>query len=72
MDAGEQAIALDYARNALAQVPRRSRRAAAVAAWLARYQDALGLAPVPAAPPMRARTSCSPRPPPHPMPPPGS
>jgi transitional endoplasmic reticulum ATPase len=45
MDAGEQAIALDYARNALAQVPRRSRRAAAVAAWLARYQDALGLAP---------------------------
>ena len=45
MDAGEQIIALDYARNALAQVPRRSRRAAAVAAWLARYQDALGLAP---------------------------
>jgi SpoVK/Ycf46/Vps4 family AAA+-type ATPase len=45
MDAGEQTIALDYARNALAQVPRRSRRAAAVAAWLTRYQDALGLAP---------------------------
>jgi SpoVK/Ycf46/Vps4 family AAA+-type ATPase len=45
MDAGEQTIALDYARNALAQVPRRSRRAAAVAAWLIRYQDALGLAP---------------------------
>lgn len=44
MDAGEQAIALDYARNAFAGVPRRSRRAAAIAAWLARYQDALGLA----------------------------
>ncbi len=45
MDAGEQTIALDYAKNALAQVPRRSRRATAVAAWITRYQDALGLAP---------------------------
>ncbi|WP_019015674.1 AAA family ATPase [Elioraea tepidiphila] len=45
MDAGEQTIALEYAKNALAQVPRRSRRATAVAAWLTRYQDALGLAP---------------------------
>jgi transitional endoplasmic reticulum ATPase len=45
MDAGEQGIALDYARNALAEVPRRSRRAAAVVAWLTRFQDALGLAP---------------------------
>ncbi|MDW8445096.1 MAG: AAA family ATPase [Acetobacteraceae bacterium] len=45
MDQAEQIVALGYARTALARIPRRSRRAGAIAAWLARFQDALGLAP---------------------------
>ncbi|MFQ3623619.1 MAG: hypothetical protein SNJ73_08745, partial [Acetobacteraceae bacterium] len=45
MDAAEQIVALGYARTALSQIPRRSRRAGAIAGWLARFQDALGLAP---------------------------
>lgn len=45
MDAAEQIVALGYARTALSQLPRRSRRAGAIFAWLTRFQDALGLAP---------------------------
>ena len=45
MDQAEQIVALGYARTALSRIPRRSRRAAAIAAWLTRFQDALGLAP---------------------------
>jgi SpoVK/Ycf46/Vps4 family AAA+-type ATPase len=43
MDAGEQRIILGYAQAALADLPRRSRRAAALAAWIASFEDALGL-----------------------------
>jgi len=45
MDQSEQIVVIGYARTALARIPRRSRRAGAIAAWLARFQDALGLAP---------------------------
>jgi SpoVK/Ycf46/Vps4 family AAA+-type ATPase/DNA-binding transcriptional ArsR family regulator len=44
MDVGEQRVIIGYARAALADLPRKSRRAAALAAWVAGFEDALGLA----------------------------
>jgi SpoVK/Ycf46/Vps4 family AAA+-type ATPase len=43
MDAGEQRVIIGYAQAALADLPRKSRRAGALAAWLASFEDALGL-----------------------------
>lgn len=43
MDAGEQRVIIGYALAALADLPRKSRRAAALAAWVASFEDALGL-----------------------------
>lgn len=44
MDAGEQKVIIGYGLAALADLPRKSRRAAALAAWAASFEDALGLA----------------------------
>jgi len=43
MDAGEQKVIISYARAALADLPRKSRRATALASWVATFADALGL-----------------------------
>jgi transitional endoplasmic reticulum ATPase len=43
VDAGEQKVIIAYARAALADLPRRSRRAAALASWATSFADALGL-----------------------------
>ena len=43
MDAGEQRVIIGYAQAALADLPRKSRRAAALAIWAASFEDALGL-----------------------------
>jgi len=44
MDAGEQRVIILYARAALANLPRTSRRASALAAWVTSFEEALGLA----------------------------
>ena len=43
MDAGEQRVIIGYARAALADLPRKSRRASALLAWVSAFEDALGL-----------------------------
>lgn len=43
MDAGEQKVIIGYAQAALADLPRKSRRAGALAAWVSSFEDALGL-----------------------------
>ncbi|MCU0986661.1 MAG: ATP-binding protein [Acetobacteraceae bacterium] len=43
MDAGEQKVIIGYAQAALADLPRKSRRAGALASWVSSFEDALGL-----------------------------